>query len=535
MRRMLVQTHGGIPLFLMLFFSISLLLPLTKLQAQEEKQELGEVQEKDIFVASFSPFDIKWDPHLTFSTSESQIYSAVYEGLVSYNAKTLSVEPGVAKSWKTSSDLKEYTFSLQDKLFFSNGTPLTAEDIKRSWLTLLRIGKEAEYASLLDTVMGAKEFRTDPTATSDIVGIEVLDEKTLKITLSEPTPYFLQIVGAVSFVPVYGLAESTPEVVGNGPYYVAEEKEKYVTLKKNPYYWDHAAVSVPVVKILLEDDKEIITEKFNRGEIDWVASGNVVFDELYSAKPVIINPLFATSFFYFSNQNEVYNDPNVRLALINLLPLDKMRSQSYLPANTLVPAYDSYRGVRGINTQDVKKAEEYLSRSGYSTEDSLPDITLLIPGDEVDPISQLIKESWESFLNVKVVIDLIPWAEYYNELKYAKYTLGALSWIGDFPDPMTFLQMWESKSSLNYSEYADPVYDKYLKNSMTSSAILRLNALTSAEQHLLDSGQVIPLNYTPAVNLIDLELWDGWYPNVLDNHPFKTLKKQEGYRLKGVL
>lgn len=154
-------------------------------------------------VISFSSADIEFNPLHTFTSTEAQIYTALYEGLVSYNPFTLEPVPAAAESWQVSSDKKVYIFTLRKNSYYWDGLNVTAEDFRNSWLKLLNPETEAQYSFLLDIIEGAKEYRTGITDKENSVAIEVLDNYKLKITLSEPAEHFLKILCHHSFVPIH--------------------------------------------------------------------------------------------------------------------------------------------------------------------------------------------------------------------------------------------------------------------------------------------------------------------------------------------
>ncbi len=491
---------------------------------------------ENTFTINFSELSLGNNPQYTFSTSESQVFGALFESLISFDAKTLVVEPGLAKRWEISDDVKQYTFYLQDDLYYSNGVKLTAHDIKRSWVTMLGAKRRAEYASLLDVIVGVQDYRSSDNEERDAsdIGIVALDDSTLQINLTEPAPHFLQIIGLVSFAPTYEFQSSEGEIIGNGAYYVESSSDTEYLLKKNPYYWDAENVSIPYIKILIDNDAEKMTEMFNRGQLDWITSGNVITDQLYSPKSFQLTPLFATTYYYFSNQGDFYSQKNVRQALLGLLPLKEIRSQYFLPSSTLVPPFADYSSIPNYKDGGLELSKKLLRESGYDDANPLPPITILLAGEEPDETTLKMKEAWETNLNVEVNIVMTTWGEYYDKLRTDSYTIAIMSWIGDYPDPMTFLQMWLSDSNL-YSQYSDAEYDDLVQKSMVKSPTQRLNALKKAEEYLLESAQVIPLNYTPAYNVIDLDLFEGWYPNVLDHHPLKSIRLKQTYNLPGTL
>lgn len=138
-----------------------------------------------------------------------------------------------------------------------------------------------------------------------------------------------------------------------------------------------------------------------------------------------------------------------------------------------------------------------------------------------------MKQTWEESLGLTVTIQEFDFSEYYGILKGGDYTLGMLSWIGDFPDPLTFLQMWTSESNLNDAGYRNPDFDSIIEESMLQSGVLRYETLSRAEQLILDEAVVLPISHLPAWNLIDLSRIEGWYPNPLDIHPFRFIRKRK--------
>jgi peptide/nickel transport system substrate-binding protein/oligopeptide transport system substrate-binding protein len=113
--------------------------------------------------------------------------------------------------------------------------------------------------------------------------------------------------------------------------------------------------------------------------------------------------------------------------------------------------------------------------------------------------------------------------------------VGSSTWIGDFADPYTFLQMWRKDSNLNDARHNDEDYEKLMEKSMLEEGETRLATLAEAEKLLLDRGSVLPISYSPAVNIVDVNELDGWFQNALDIHPFKYLSFKAFRPLPGVV
>ena len=154
------------------------------------------------FTVNFSPTRFSLNPQYGFTTAEAQIYTALYEGLVSYHPANLLPQPGIAESWEIDEDGTLYTFHLRKDLKWSNGDALTASQLRQSWIRLLSPDVAADYASLLDDIPGAKEYRHGSGKAED-VAIEAPDDRTFIVHLKQKVPYFLQILCHYSFVPIH--------------------------------------------------------------------------------------------------------------------------------------------------------------------------------------------------------------------------------------------------------------------------------------------------------------------------------------------
>ena len=295
-------------------------------------------------------------------------------------------------------------------------------------------------------------------------------------------------------------------------------------MHRNPYYWDRDEVEVGRLQIEFYEDPDMATDAYNLGALDWIVSG-VTVEDLQDRSSIIVNALFATTYFYFVSDEEPWSIPEVRRALGLLLPWDEIRdSEIYLnPAHTLVPPIPEYPEIDGIQEQQSAEALRLLRQAGFPNGRGLPAMEVLIPEvDTIRDIADLMATSWQENLGLTIDIDEIPYPEYFDALD-GDYTLAMISWIGDFADPLTFLQIWTTDNNLNDSGYSDMDYDGLIQRSMTEEGVTRYNTLSEAERIILDSGLILPINHSPAFNIIDLSRFGGWFPNTLDIHPFKYI------------
>ncbi len=475
--------------------------------------------------------DVAMDPAHAITTTEAQFFTGIYEGIVTYDPQTLEPLPAIASSWDISKDKLRYTFHLNPNAKFSDGTPIKAQDFYDSWMRLILPQTNADYASLLDIVQGVRDYRLGKIKDKKTVKITVINDTTLQVDLVRPGAHFLNILCHHSFIPYTLNKQGDPKF--SGAFYPVKQDYGYDLIKNN-YYWDKANVALDKIKLKVVDDPSEKTDMFNKNQAQWVADG-FDFNGVSWRPAIVYNSLFATSYFYFQESNEVYKNPKVRLGLIQLLPWQEIRKNQYYQTETLVPAFQSYPKVEGSAHTDIEKGMANLKEAGYPEGKGLPTIKILISqSDELNRIALLMKNTWEEKLKVTVDIEQTPYNQYYRALDEDSYTLGSISWIGDFADPLTFLQMWTSNSNLNDSQYSNKAYDDIVEQSSGEPRPDRFKTQAEAEKILLDSGIILPLGNSAVFNLIDTNYIKGWYANPLDIHPFKYLDYGEGLIIPGL-
>ena len=423
---------------------------------------------------------IQWNPLFSYTTSEAQIHISLFEGVLSYNPVDMSPQQGLAKSW-VQDDLR-YKFYLRRNARFSNGETIDANTIAETWFFLVR--SEAPFSSLLDLVSGIKAYR-EGRLSKEETGIKVLSPYVLELELEHPAPEILSILCHQSLSPLppsmlreqnwpdfyrkletslfsqfthESLTDSSigdsgrppsERLISNGAYQLSSVSEAGILLEANPYYWKPEQVASK--KIFIQKYYEWqdldISGAINSYKIDWVSSGFSNFRQLRRGLEMIhVGKSFGTTFFYFANSadnSNSWSDPRVRKALTLLLPLELLRSDSGGDAY-LIPEMPNFRSGNSLEKQDKEEAMRLLEASGYT--DGLGTLTLRFPEGQIyEQFAELIKNAWnneELKSTVKVQYgNFINNATKNNEedetqAKLAsEFTLGVLSWIGDYPRP----------------------------------------------------------------------------------------------------
>ena len=487
-------------------------------------------QAKSEFVAAFASSQLVLDPLHSYKTQELQIATAIYEGLVTYHPVSLAPVPGVADRWELSDDGLLYRFYLRENARFSNGDRVTAQDFRDSWLRILEPASEGEYSFLFDVIEGAPEYRDGKETDPKSVGIHAVSESILEVKLNKPAGHFLSMLCHMTFAPVHRMYrtesrwDSGTTIVGNGPFSVSGRTRREIVLSRNELYWDLDNVKLESIRIRFMDNEVEITSGINDGSIHWAENGDV--DTLVNRNSIQFYPLFGTSYMYFSTNSSPWSDSRVRRGLALLLPWKSIREQaSAFGTETLVPTLSFYPQVKGITEPDVAQGLELLEEAGYPRGSGLPHIVIRVPrGSSAELAANSMAAAWKQTLETTVTVQADSYDNYLSSLKSTDYTIASATWIGDFPDPLTFLQIWTSGSNLNDARYANPAFDALIDHALGDTGDQRYLRLAEAEELLLSEAVVLPLSNPPAFNLVDLNKISGWYPNPLDVHPFKYLR-----------
>jgi peptide/nickel transport system substrate-binding protein/oligopeptide transport system substrate-binding protein len=498
------------------------------------------VRVRDELTVTFSKSDVELDFRKSYLASEAQLYTAIYEGLFSYHPFTMEPIPAAAEKWELSDDKKQWTFTIRQNAKFWNGDSVRAEDFRAAWLSMLSPQRDAPYSSLFDVIEGAKDYRTGVTHNADNVGIIASGPKTLVVKLNVPAFFFPSMLCHHSFSPIHpsminNEAWSVKPPVSNGPFYIAEMDEKKIVLVKNDSYWDAPAVSLNKITLKYTENGDEASRLWNSGEARWI-SGEVNLEALTDRSGIQVNAMFATHYYFIRSGEKPWNDYRIRRALVLALPWDEIRAGHFLPAKTLIYPLPGYPRIEGLSDTDTEEAAELLAQAGFPQGAGLPDLVIRItPSQEAARIGGLMASTWKEKLGVPVRVEVVPYNRYFQMLKNNDYTVGFSTWIGDFADPYTFLQMWRRDSNLNDAHYDDEDYETLIEKSMLEEGETRWATLADAEKLLLERGSVLPISYSPAINVVDTGELGGWFPNALDIHPFKHLSFKAFRPLPGVV
>ena len=316
------------------------------------------------------------DPTLNNSTGAGTIIENAFEGLMRLDENEKAV-PGVAESYEVSDDSLVYTFHLRENAKWSDGEAVTAKDFEYAWIRALTKETAAEYAYQLYYIKNAEKFYNGE-ASREELGIEVVDDYTLKVTLEAPTTYFLELTAFPTYLPVReDIVEADPEgwalepetYVSNGPFKLIQwDMKDQLVFEKNENYWNASEVKLPGVVYKLVTDHNTAYASLKSGEFDMVDS--VPPSEIESGIDeglVTIYPNLGTYMLIFNvgkqstlsdEVKEVLSNAKVRKALS--IAIDRKGLVENVTKGGQVPAYSFVpQGIKNENGEYFADREKY--------------------------------------------------------------------------------------------------------------------------------------------------------------------------------
>ncbi|WP_010245776.1 peptide ABC transporter substrate-binding protein [Acetivibrio cellulolyticus] len=467
------------------------------------------------------------DPQLVTDVIPMRVVNAVFEGLCRKDKEGIPM-PGVAKSWDISEDKLVYTFHLREARW-ADGSQITATDFKEAWLRALD-PKPADHQPallgyLLLCIEGAEQYSYED-GKKEAVGIEAKDDKTLVVKLKQPTPYFLDLVCSSVFMPVnmkfYGnqplvskistYGAEAQNILGNGPFAIKEWNHgQNIVLEKNENYWNEENIKLDKVNFRVIADNSSAITSFKAGEIDVVSITEAhQIDELKANGDKVENyNVGATQYISINNADPLLKNENLRRAIAlgidrkNLV--DKVVKDGSKEAlgfvNPVVRGVDkAFRDETGdlFRGDNTAEAESYALKSLVELGlKDMPKLTLLVEDMETSKRdAQAIQEMWRKNLGMEVEIQTMSFESIQDKMMQKDYQMALLMWSGDYNDPTSFLEIFETENYFNVAGYNNPDFDSILSNARKETDDKkRMNLLSEAEKLLFKSMPICPLYY----------------------------------------
>lgn len=476
------------------------------------------------------------DPHKVESDVEFNLISDFFDGLVSVRNDG-SIEPRLAEKWEEK-DSTVWTFHLRPGIKWSNGQPITAQDVVWSWQRLANPKTASPYASYLGNmhIENAADI-AQGTKPADALGVKALDDSTLQITLTQPTAAFLSMLAHPSLVPLdkaiieqYGEKWTQPDrFVSSGAYtpkqWVVNEK---IVAQRNPQYWDNDHTVINKVTYLPISSETADINRYKAGEIDIVYTlPQTLFASLKKSIPdqVHVIPKLATYYFQFNTTKAPFNDARVRRALNMALDkniiADKILGQGQIPAWVI-----SQKKIGGVELHSpdyaswdhgkrVAEAKKLLEEAGYNAAHPLTFNLLYNTSENHKRIAIAVSSMWSKNLGVEAKLQNQEWKTMLDSMHSGNFDAVRYAWIADYDDAATFLNNFRTGDSENTTQYTNVVFDEALKNAAKADNVAqRGKYYQQAENQLAQDVPAIPVYHYVLAPLVK-PFVGGYAPNNL--------------------
>jgi oligopeptide transport system substrate-binding protein len=487
------------------------------------------------------------DPHIATGVPEHKIITALMEGLVLKDSTTLEPIPGVAKSWDISDDGRVYTFYLRENARWSNGDPHNAHDYVWSWWRALQPALGNLYAYMYFPIENAQPYYEGTISDFEQVGVKALDDYTLRVTLENATPYFLQLLDHYSLFPVhrptiekFGAADERGtrwtfegNLVGNGAFQLEEWKiNRHVRVGRNPYYW--GADDVKLNQIYFYPTENITTEErmYRAGQLHYTYEVPVDKVAVYQEKgsgELQIYPYLGSYFYRFNTNVEHLKDRRVRRALGMAVDRQQITDQvlkaGQVPSYAITPPDTMGYFPDSDLSFDPDKARALLAEAGYPNGAGFPVTEILYnTQEEHRKVAVAIQQMWKQYLNIDVKLLNQEWKVYLDSETNFDYEISRASWIGDYVDPNNFLDMWLCGGGNNRTGWCNPEYDRLILEDAPKAPdhAARLKIFAKAEKMLLADMPVMPIYIYTSKHLISPAI-QNFPKNILNQPSFKDM------------
>ncbi|MEQ6378019.1 ABC transporter substrate-binding protein [Bacillaceae bacterium S4-13-58] len=419
------------------------------------------------------------DPHGSAANTSFRVTYMLYDRLVTYDGTSTEPQPQLAKDWDISDDGLTYTFYLQEDATFHDGTPVTAEAVKYSYTRAIELGKSA--AGIFNKVI-------DPETS-----FEVVNDKTIKITLKKPFAPFISTLGTVfgniinpalaeNHGDDYGEGFLAEKELGSGPYILQSwDRGEKLVLKANPDYWGEAP-TMETVNVLFVSEPSTARLMLEKGEVDLLDNTMIspeVLGNMEGTEGIRIKKStgYQIDYMPMNIESGVLADKAVRQAIAHSINYEALLESVYLEEaeriGGAVPA-----GMFGYNPDaklydyDLDKAKSLLEEAGYEEGEINLEIAIS-ENNEVRSNTALLLQSDLAKVGINLEIKTYAWPTFLDLVTNGEHDFGLVSWTPDYPDPDYNLWYFGHSSSkgpgFNLAFFENSEVDALLEEARTNT------------------------------------------------------------------
>lgn len=461
--------------------------------------------EVDVRIGSSEPYT--WDPAAMGDAGSASVLAQVFEGLTAFDAAS-NVQPALASSWRADEDGRRITFELRPNISYSDGTPITAQDVVDSWLRLLDPARPSPLSSLLDDIVGAADYRAGRIA-RDGVGLRATGSQVV-VELRRPATYFLAVTASPSLAVVppsitAGLGPTPPAIV-SGAYLPSVPSPGLIRLSANPRYW---AGTAPLDEIELVTDYGGTSgvQMFTDGGLDYTGIGGgdmpwISFDAELGPQLREIES-YGVNYYGFNTTVAPFDDARVRLAFAKAVDWRRIAelAETQSAGSMIPPGVPGRDDLDHRPAYDPDAARDLLEQAGFPDGEGFPTVTLATYGVGFE---DTVRRELEQNLGVDVNVEALDFEPYLELVASSETpTMWTLSWVADYPHPHDFLGLLlETGSTSNVGAWSNAEYDALIDQAAAVIEPDEQAALYAQAQDILAREvPVIPVSYNESFAL----------------------------------
>lgn len=441
-------------------------------------------------------------PQRTASVSDARVLQALHTGLTRLDPQTLAPMPGLAERFESAQGGRQWTFWLRPQLQWSDGQPFGVEDVARSWRQLVDPAFGAPYASWLQDAE-VQAFAAD----------EGQPGGRLEVRFPAPQPAFAEMCAFPALAPVP--AHAPAEQVGSGPYRLVSRKVRdRIVVEHNPFYWDAARVEILAIDFLTVESQVTALNLFLAGDVAYAPNAPELAVEALReqrADSFQPSPQFASTFLRFQVTEPPFDSLEVRRAFaaaVDPVAMSVALGELRPAAWHLVPPDTPGWTPPPVPAWRTNPSEAPASVAGTRYE-------YLYNSSELNrSVAEVLQAQWRAALDVEVALTNQEWKSFLAAQRGLEYQVSRSSWIGDYLDPISFLEIFTSESGNNRTGWKDEIFDGLIEQARGEvDAKARALLLREAERRLLDQAVIVPLYHEVSLELIDPRL-EGLHRNL---------------------
>lgn len=476
------------------------------------------------------------DPLLARSEPALNVMRDLHEGLTGLDAAG-RVIPGVATRWQVSADGLDWVFDIDPAARWSDGRAVRAADFEHAFHALADPAVASPHAALFEAIAGMAEAIAGEAA-PDAIRVVAEGDARLRITLVRPLPWLPELLAHPAASPRRADVPANGRISSGAFTFLSQAPGSHLVLQRNPAYRDAANIAVDQVRYLPIADHASELSRYRAGELDMtytVPVSRVPWLREHMAEELRISPYLAVYFFGFNTRRPPLDDVRVRralsLAVDRELIASRIAGAGEQPACSLVPpGLPGYRMPRdpqceARRRERVELAQALLAEAGHTPDRPLKLEIRYNTGELHDRIAVAVSALWNEALGVETSLVREEFRVLLDNVRSGDATqVYRASWIADFAEPESFLNILAADSPVNGTGWSDPEYERMLREAAgRTERDARLRLLAEAEALAMAAAPVMPLYFYVSKKLVKSHV-RGIEDNPLNVHPSRFVR-----------